>query len=68
MSAKKKEVKVMCGSCYYDFSPNDITVASITINPNGTGSLYCRNLCSKCLEDPFYNGRIKKSENHRKFN
>jgi hypothetical protein len=58
----------MCGSCYNDFSPNDITIVSMAINPNGTGSQFCKQLCSKCLQDPFYSGRITKTEKHRKFN
>ena len=68
MSAKKKEIKVMCGSCYNDFLPDDITIVSMPTNPNGTGPHFCKQLCPKCLDDPFYSGRIIMTEKYRKFN
>ena len=69
MSAKKKEVDIMCGSCHNDFNESKITLVTLHINPGDSkNGMYCRNLCEKCKKTEYYKGRILFEEQPRKFN
>jgi hypothetical protein len=68
MSAKKKDIKIMCGSCLNDFLSTEITIVSLPIKPDGTGAQFCKQLCPKCVNDPYYKDRAVKEEPYRKFN
>jgi predicted nucleic-acid-binding Zn-ribbon protein len=69
MSAKKKDVKIMCGSCYNDFPEKEIIIATLTVNPESEkNGFFCRNLCPKCKTHPYYENRIRGEEPYRKFN
>lgn len=69
MSAKKKEVELMCGSCYNDFLESKITLVTLHVNyGNPRNGMYCRNLCEKCKKTQYYKDRILLEEPPRKFN
>ena len=69
MTAKKKDVKIMCGSCYNDFPEKEIVIVTLTVNPDSDeNGLFCRNLCPKCKTNSFYVKRMRGEEAYRKFN
>ena len=62
MAKRAKKIKIiMCGSCYEDFQETEITIADLLVNTgNPKNGHYQRNLCSKCLEMPWYKEKMKK--------
>lgn len=65
----KKDKKNMCGSCYEDYSPEELKMVTLHVNPGvERNGRYMRVLCDKCAADDFYKNRILLSETPRKLN